>query len=110
MGVEMTVETSFVIAGVSLAFGIYTGIATQKRAERNETKADTAQLTTVIVKLENIGALVSKIDSEMSSIKKDSKEDREQLITLKAVVAQHDKKLAWCEEHCRRYGVSNDQT
>ena len=105
----MTVEMSFVIASISLAFGIYTGISTQKRAERNDTKTDATQLTTVIVKLENIGALVSKIDSEMSSIKKDSKDDREQLIMLKAIVAQHNKKLELCDIYCKRFGEAHEQ-
>lgn len=106
----MTIEVGLVIAGLSLAFGIYTGVSTQKRAEKNETKSDATQLTTVIVKLENIGALITKIDSDMSNMKKDNQGNKEQYIKLETIVAQHTKKLEICDMYCRRLGDVGEQT
>ena len=50
----MTVELSIVIAALSFAFAVYTGIINLRRAGRSEIKKDSAELVTVIVKLENI--------------------------------------------------------
>ena len=49
----MTIEVALIISAISLAFWIYSGVANLKRNSKNDTKTDTAQLTTVIVKLEN---------------------------------------------------------
>ncbi len=78
----MTIEVALLISGVSLAFGIYSGISNMKRNQKADTKQDTAELTTVIVKLENIGTGITEIKSEMSNVKNDIKDDRERLIRL----------------------------
>ncbi len=45
-------------------------------------KENTSELTTVIVKLENIGNGISDIKKEIASIKDDQKEDHDKLIVL----------------------------
>ena len=49
-------------------------------------KENTAELTTVIVKLENIGSGITDIKSEIASMKNDQKEDHDKLIKLEASV------------------------
>jgi hypothetical protein len=89
----MTIEVAMLISGVSLAFGIYTGITNLKRNQKSETKQDTAELTTVIVKLENIGNGITEIKSELSNVKNDIKEDRERIIRLEELTKQAHKRL-----------------
>lgn len=89
----MTIEVAMLISGVSLAFGIYTGITNLKRNQKSDTKQDTAELTTVIVKLENIGNGISEIKSELTNVKNDSKEDRERIIRLEELTKQAHKRL-----------------
>lgn len=50
----MTVEIALVISAISLGFAIYSGVQNLKRNNKQDAKSDSAQLTTVIVKLENI--------------------------------------------------------
>lgn len=49
-------------------------------------KENTAELTTVIVKLENIGNGIADIKAEINSIKNDQKEDHDSLIRLSSTV------------------------
>ena len=78
----MTVEVAFLISLVSVCFSIYTGISNLKRNNKKDTVEDAAQLTTVIVKLENISTGVSEIKSEMKNVKDEVKDIRERLIIV----------------------------
>ena len=73
----MTIEVALLISGVSLAFGIYQGVTNLRRNSKIDNKQDATQLTTVIVKLENIGDGVTEIKSDLKNIKDDIKEFRE---------------------------------
>lgn len=97
----MTIEVAILISGVSLAFGIYSGMSNIKRNQKAETKQDTAELTTVIVKLENIGTGITEIKSEMSNLKNDVKETRERLIQVEASAKQANKRLDALENYKR---------
>jgi conjugal transfer/entry exclusion protein len=85
----MTIEVALLISGVSLAFGIYQGVSNMRRNNKQDDKKDAAQLTTVIVKLENINDGVTEIKSDLKNIKDDIKEFRE----WKATVTQQIKAL-----------------
>lgn len=85
----MTIEIALLISGVSLAFGIYQGVSNLRRNNKQDDKKDAAQLTTVIVKLENIGDGVTEIKSDLKNIKDDIKEFRE----WKATATQQIKAL-----------------
>ena len=67
----MTVEVAVLISGVSLAFALYQGITNMKRNKTQDDKSDASQLTTVIVKLENIGEGVNEIKSDIKNVKED---------------------------------------
>lgn len=78
----MTVELAVIISVISLGFGIYSGVANLKRNSRNDTKMDQSQLTTVIVKLENIGNDISEMKSDLRDVKEDLKNHSERLVKM----------------------------
>ena len=67
----MTVEIALVISFCSFAFAVYSGIANLKRNQKTDDQKDATQMTTVIVKLENISAGITEIKSEKASMKND---------------------------------------
>ena len=89
----MTIEVALVISGISLAFGIYQGIVNMKRNQRAEDKQDATQLTTVIVKLENIGTGISEIKSDMRSMKDEVRELRDRLIKVENSTASAHRRI-----------------
>lgn len=74
------------ISVLSLLLAIYTFLS------RN-TKENTTELTTVIVKLENIGNGITDIKSEIASMKNDQKEDHDKLIKLESSLSTAWKRL-----------------
>jgi len=97
----MTIEVALLISGVSLAFGLYQGISNLKRNQTNDAKNDASQLTTVIVKLENIGSGITRIESEMMSLKNDFKEDHERLVKVEESAKSAHKRMDRCEKQCK---------
>lgn len=70
----------YIISLLSLLFAAYSF------ASKNN-KENTTELTTVIVKLENIGSGITDIKSEIASMKNDQKDDHDRLIKVEASVA-----------------------
>ena len=97
----MTVEVALVISIISVVFGIWSGVTNIKRNEKNDTKADATEMTTVIVKLENIGIGISEIKNEMTNVKNDIKESRERLIKVEESAKQAHKRLDALEKYKR---------
>lgn len=64
-----------VISVLSLLLAAYTFLS-------KENKENTSELTTVIVKLENIGSGIADIKAELNTIKKDQRDDHDRLIRL----------------------------
>ena len=89
----MTIEVALLISGVSLAFAIYSGIANMKRNGKMDVAEDATQLTTVIVKLENISAGITEIKTEMSNVKSDIKDLRDRLIVVEQSSKQAHKRI-----------------
>jgi len=89
----VTIEIALLISGVSLAFGIYQGVANMRRNNKKDDQHDAMQLTTVIVKLETIGAGITEIKTEMQSLKNDIKDSRERLIKVEESAKQAHKRL-----------------
>ncbi len=89
----MTIEVALVISVVSVMFGVYQGVSNIKRNEKADAKNDASQLTTVIVKLESIGTGIARIETEMSNIKEDVKEDHERLVRVEESAKQAHKRL-----------------
>lgn len=79
------------ISLASLLFAIYS------LASKNN-KENTSELTTVIVKLENIGTGIRDIKAEIASMKTDQKEDHDILIETKASLATAWKQIGELKE------------
>lgn len=99
----MTIEVAMLISGISVAFGIYAGIANLKRNVKQDAKTDATQLTTVIVKLENISDGIIEIKNEISNVKAEVKESREKLARLDEQVKQAHKRI----DEITKKGVAN---
>lgn len=96
----MTVEVALLISGVSLAFALYQGITNMKRNKTQDDKQDASQLTTVIVKLENIGEGVNEIKSDMKGIKEDVVELRERIVAVEQSAKSAHHRLDLLERVC----------
>ena len=79
---EMTIEVAVVLSILSVSFSIYFGITSSRRNKAKDDKQDASQMTTVIVKLENISTGITEIKAELNNVKNDRKEDREKIIRL----------------------------
>ena len=73
----MATYAPIIVSVISLILALYTSIT-------RSSKEGATELTTVIVKLENIGNGISDIKSEIASMKNDQKEDHDRLIKLDA--------------------------
>ena len=76
----------YVISVASLLFSVYIFLS-------NNSKENTSELTTVIVKLENIGSGISDIKTEIASLKDDQKDDHDKLIKLDASLSSAWKRI-----------------
>ena len=98
----MTIEVALLISGVSVAFGIYAGVVNLKRNKKIDDKKDATEMTTVIVKLENINNGITEIKSEMTNVKNDIRESRERLIKVEESAKQAHKRIDALEKYKRR--------
>ena len=89
----MTIEVALLISGISVAFSVFAGISNLRRNQKLDDKKDATEMTTVIVKLENISTGITEIKSEMSNLKNDIKESRERLIKVEESAKQAHKRL-----------------
>lgn len=68
-----------ILSAFSILLALYTFLS------RNN-KENTTELTTVIVKLENIGTGITDIKAELAGLKNDQRDDHDKLIKLDASV------------------------
>ena len=105
----MTIEVSIVIAGISLAFAVYSGITNMKRGQKQEIANETSQLTTVIIKLENIGNDITEIKTDLRDIRAEVRENSADIVRLKQQVKALEKTVFQTHsEGMNRYGESED--
>ena len=104
----MTIEAALLISGISVTFGIYQGVSNLKRNERTEAKSDASELTTVIVKLENIGDGIKEIKSELGNIKQDINDITVRLVKVEESSKSAHKRLDTCEKYCKRMGEGHE--
>lgn len=75
----MNVSIPIIISIGTLLFSIYVYLT-------SNSKNNTTELTTVIVKLENIGNGIADIKAEINNMKTEQKEDHDRLIKLESSV------------------------
>lgn len=82
----MTIEVMTAISIVSVAIGIYGSIVGLRRNKSQDDKADASQITTVIVKLENIASELLEIKqefrTEIKNIKNDGLKNHDDIIRI----------------------------
>lgn len=98
----MTIEVALLISGISLVFGLYQGVANLKRNSHIDVKKDASEMTTVIVKLENIGNDISDIKNELSSVKQDMKDVIERIVKVEESSKSAHRRLDTCEKYCKK--------
>ena len=74
---------------LSLIFNIITAVS----RSRNKDSKETTSLTTVIVKLENIGNGITEIKTELTNLKNEVSENRERIVKVEESVKQAHKRL-----------------
>lgn len=77
MNVNLLATFVSILAGIA---GMVFGLAALNRSRREDNKQDTAEMTKVLVKLENISDGVNEIKGELCNLKLDVKELRERVI------------------------------
>lgn len=75
-----------IISTLSLVLALYTYMS-------KANKDNTTEMTTVIVKLENIGTGISDIKSEIASLKNDQKDDHDKLIKVESSLSSAWKRI-----------------
>ena len=89
----MQIEIALLISGITMAFGIYSGISSLKRHYKADSRKESAEMTMVIVKLEGISEGISDIKTDLSHVKEDIKEITERLIIAEQSVKTAHKRL-----------------
>lgn len=89
----MTIEIGLVIALMGLVVSLYYNITSAARAARCENKEDVSSLTTVIVKLENIGADIKEIKTDMSGLQAEMKDVTQRLVIVEQSTKSAHKRL-----------------
>lgn len=78
----MTIEVAVVISLISLIFAIISGVSSMKRNARTDDRKDASELTTVIVKLENIGNDIKEIKTDLRDVKADIQVHAEKIVKI----------------------------
>lgn len=88
----MTIEVSLLISVLSVGFAIYMGVSNMKRNKTTDDRKEATEMTTVIVKLENIGNDTKEIKNELRSVRNEVGVLRERVvITEQTARALHDR-------------------
>ncbi|MBO5143633.1 MAG: hypothetical protein J6C46_11710 [Clostridia bacterium] len=93
MSANFSTIITIIISAASLITAVYVAISNSKKNDKQETKSDASEMTTVIVKLENIGNGIAEIKSEMKTIKTDMKEDHDRIIRVEESAKQAHKRI-----------------
>lgn len=87
------IELTVLISVVSVSASLYFGLRTARRSQRQDSQAEAANMTTVVIKLENIGNGINEIKGELRSVKEDAKELRERVVITEQSAKQAHKRL-----------------
>lgn len=102
----MTIEVALVVSIISVAFGIYSTVSSNRRSNRAGDQKDASEMTTVIVKLENINDGVSEIKQDMKSVKQDVRELNEKVVKLQSELVSIWK---WIDFFKKNQGINSDE-
>lgn len=89
----MQIEVALLISAITMAFGIYSGIASIKRHNKTDNKKESEQMTMMMVKLEGISEGIREIKNELSHEKEEIKQITERLIVVEQSVKSAHKRV-----------------
>ena len=89
----MKVDVPILISVLSLIVAAVVGISGVKRNRTSDERRDVSEMTTLIVKLENIADGVNEIKSDMRNVKSDVQELRERLIKVEQSTSSAHKRI-----------------
>ena len=89
----MKVDLATLISIITVTVAVCTLFLNNKRARSNDDRQDASEMTTVIVKLENIGDGIKELKSEMQSMKDEIRLDHDMLIEVKESVKQAHRQI-----------------
>lgn len=89
----MTVELTILLTGLSVAAALYFGIVAKRRSDRADIRQDSTAMTTVMVKLETIGAGVNEIKADIRNVREDINATRERLIVCEQSTKQAHRRI-----------------
>ena len=78
----MTVEVALVISIISVFSAIFFGAIALRRSQKADDQRESANMTTVIVKLESIRADTNEIKNDIKSLKSDVRHNSEDIIRM----------------------------
>ncbi len=86
----MQIETSTLISLTSVVLALLSFIMVNKRSNKAELQKDTAQIASVLFKLEAISTTCTEIKAEMKDVKNEIRDTRDKMI-----VVEQSLKSAW---------------
>ena len=89
----MTIEVSVLLGLASLALALYFGLATKRRNDRTDAQKEGSDMTTVVVKLEDISSGINEIKADLRNVREDVNATRERLIVCEQSTKQAHKRL-----------------
>lgn len=89
----MQIDISIVISAIALIATVINVAAGLKRSTKAEAQSDTSQLTTVIVKLENISSGITEIKTKVGNVEADLRELRDRVIKGEESIKQAHKRI-----------------
>lgn len=89
----MKIEIMVLLTVASICASIYFGLVNYRRNQKTEDKKEAAEATGMMVDLKNINLGVTRIESDLKSIREENKESRERLIIVEQSTKQAHKRL-----------------
>lgn len=89
----MTIEIALLISIVSVSFALFSGIKNMNRNDKKDNAEEITQMTTVVVKLENISNGVNEIKSDVRGVKTEMNDVRDRLTIVEQMAKSAHKRL-----------------
>ena len=89
----MTIEVALLISMLSVSGALIFGFKNMNRNERKDNAEEITQMTTMVVKLENIATGISEIKTDMRSVKSEMNDMRERLTIVEQATKSAHRRL-----------------
>ena len=83
----MQIDTGTLFSVLSLGLAVIVGVTNLRRANRHDDQREATELTTLLVKIENINNGINEIKSDVRGMRMDIQEVRERLVKVEQSVS-----------------------